>query len=300
MKKNYTVLLLLFSLLAYSCSSDSEKPLYLPVYSLEAIQGYSYSTTFTSSSGNELSPELTIYDSKHLCWNMSTSMGAVNFFYIAEKDSFLNVWTLYWFSSEASMESRDTSKALMAVKIGINSYESISLLVFPSSSSSSMSGTSLTMNLSSFVKKTYTSSSNSSESQNEEEIRVSGSSCDWFEDSSTFNGTFTYSVSGSQNGSNNANLLVRKTSTGKVSVTIPSYSAMGYTIESYQIEGVNVTKDTDTYYLSIGECSVNSGSYVIHIESFAAKYKDGVFSSSLIFRPGAMPLSIKQVFRGNK
>ncbi|MDE5898430.1 MAG: hypothetical protein K2H09_04105 [Treponemataceae bacterium] len=121
------------ALLLASCNPESE----VQEYGLSDVFGYTYSAAFTSSSGTQLAPEITIYDGIRLDWTMSSGSMEVNeYWYVAEPHA-LNSWNLFWLSKAgygkdevARLSSEEASGAAsMCVRFGIESPSSVSVLV---------------------------------------------------------------------------------------------------------------------------------------------------------------------------
>ena len=294
--------LFLFAAFAFvSCSNDDESG-EVTEYALSDLYGYTYGASFTSSSGTQLTPELVIYDDRHLSWNMSTSgMNDSAFFYTAEKTK-TNVYSLSWYSSESDFNSKTNSG--MTVTLGINSATSVTVLVVSNSTegaSSGMAGKPVSMTRTNEAKKTWTESG-LSEIENDSaipEIAVEGESAEWAEESSVYTGKMKVIVSGSNYGNDDAlTTTVTRTDGNSVTVTNPATSA-GMGSSAFDIEGISVTKSGDVYYLSKNDFTLTVGTTTYSCDSFTGKLEDGVLTFVLVYTPGAMPMPITEVFTSN-
>lgn len=144
-----------FSLI--SCSNDDDESDKVTEYALSDLYGYTFQGKISASSGNTLTPQLVIYDEKHLAWNMNTSgMNDSAFFYTAEQTK-TNVYSLSWYTSESDFNSKTNSG--MTVTLGINSATSVTVLVVSNSTegtSSGMAGKPVPMTRTNEAKKTWT------------------------------------------------------------------------------------------------------------------------------------------------
>ncbi len=292
-----------------SCSEDSE-PVTIPVFPIESVYGFTFSTTFTSSSGNSLSPEITVFNSERIDWTMSSgSMGNNKFYYTAESDSlFPNVWTMYWYSSLSSFNSGDTSKAAMKIKFGINALESISVLVMDNGncSGASMAGTALTMKkVSGFYNTAPGEISDAAESITDTTISVKGEKTDWFELSTSFTGSYDCLVGedgciskihADCSDGEIIRVVIKKTSDGLVSVHVPAMNYGGFNLESFMVTDVQVSAQEETFYLSKDSFVSSASGCVINGTSLKGEYKDGVLLLRYVFTPGKMPFPITVIF----
>lgn len=295
-----------------SCSEESE-PKIIPLYSLSSIYGFTFTTTFTSSSGNTLSPAITLYNSDRLDWNMSVSnMGNNKFYYTAEQDSiFGNVWTLYWYTTLMAKEANDSSKAAMKVKLGINSNDSISVLVMAANggAGSSMSGTPLSMQRIPYSYNTTPEAiSESDENVKDKTIEIKGERADWFEEESLFSGSYDFLVGDDGviakehvDASANSEIYVsvRKAGNKTAAVTVPSMSYGGFNLPAFTIESVAISESEGVFYLAKGNFACTSGSYAINGISVSGEYKSGQLVLRYVFYPGKMPFPITVIFTGS-
>lgn len=295
--------LFLFAAFAFvSCSNDDESG-EVTEYALSDLYGYTYGASFTSSSGTQLTPELVIYDDRHLDWNMSTSGMSVNSFYYTAEKTATNKYTLYWYDTAASYAEADTSKASMNVIIGINSASSVSVMVNTATAGAgnAMAGKPIEMTRTSAAKKTWTESG-LSEIENDSaipEIAVEGESAEWAEESSVYTGKMKVIVSGSNYGNDDAlTTTVTRTDGNSVTVTNPATSA-GMGSSAFDIEGISVTKSGDVYYLQKNDFTLTVGTTTYSCDSFTGKLEDGVLTFVFVYTPGAMPMSITEVFTSN-
>lgn len=290
-----------FSLI--SCSNDDDESDKVTEYALSDLYGYTFQGKISASSGNTLTPQLVIYDEKHLSWNMNTSgMNDSAFFYTAEQTK-TNVYSLSWYSSESDFNAKTNSG--MTVTLGINSATSVTVLVVSNSTegtSGGMAGKPVPMTRTNEAKKTWTESG-SSESGNDSaipEIAVEGESAEWAEESSVYTGKMKVLVSGSNYGNDDAlTTTVTKTSENTVTVTNPATSA-GMGSSAFDIEGISVTKSGDVYYLSKKDFTLTVGTTTYTCDSFTGKLEDGILTFVFVYTPGAMPMSITEVFTSTK
>ena len=295
--------LFLFAAFAFVACSDDDESGEVTEYALSDLYGYTYGASFTSSSGTQLTPELVIYDDRHLDWNMSTSGMSVNSFYYTAEKTATNKYTLYWYDTAASYAEADTSKASMNVIIGINSASSVSVMVNTATAGAgnAMAGKPIEMTRTSAAKKTWTESG-LSEIENDSaipEIAVEGESAEWAEESSVYTGKMKVIVSGSNYGNDDAlTTTVTRTDGNSVTVTNPATSA-GMGSSAFDIEGISVTKSGDVYYLSKNDFTLTVGTTTYSCGSFTGKLEDGVLTFVLVYTPGAMPMSITEVFTSN-
>ncbi len=289
-----------------SCDpDDNEDDDEVTEYDISELYGYTYGASFTASSGTQLTPELVIYDERHLDWNMSTSgMSTNSFYYTAEKTA-TNKYTLYWYDTAASYAEADTSKASMNVVIGINTATSISIMVnnATAGAGNAMAGRPIEMTRTSAEKKTYTAEDDSSSSSGTSliDFTVSGSNAEWAEDSSTYTGTLKIYVIQTEDGSSGEgvtpSVTITKTEGNTVTVKTPPLVYSGaMEIKSFDVTDCAVTKNGDVYYLSKGEFTSSDGNYAISGSSLKAKLESGVLTLQVIFKPGHMPLDITELF----
>ncbi|MGI5070749.1 hypothetical protein HRO26_06360 [Treponema pectinovorum] len=316
MKKTlYTIFaaaILSFALL--SCEDNDDEKTITP-YELEDIYGYTFEGRISASSGNTLTPSLTIYNTERVDWNMSTnSMGNNQFYYTVQKTA-VNSWTFYWYSTKEAKDANDTAKAGMKVRIGINSPKSISLMVTNVDSSigagSAMAGRPVEMQKTSAPKNTTPTEINKEEQEQKAKIKdiqitVSGTAADWFENSSTYKGGFVYLVGpngsvdkgiGKSGEGNTPTVVITKTATNTVKVKTPKMVYNGtMTMNPFEIANVSVKKDNDVYYLTCSEFTSDDGIRTINGSSLTAKLENGILTLRIVFKPGAMPYDITQIF----
>ena len=297
--------LFLFAAFAFVACSDDDESGEVTEYALSDLYGYTFGANFTSSSGTQLTPELVIYDDRHLDWNMSTSGMSVNSFYYTAEKTATNKYTLYWYDTAASYAEADTSKASMNVIIGINSASSVSVMVNTATAGAgnAMAGKPIEMTRTSAAKKTYTASGDSESSGTTDlaDFTVSGSSAEWAEETSTYTGTIKIHVLTTEDGSSGEgvtpSVTVTKTDGNTATVKTPALVYSGtMEISAFDVVGCDVTKDGDVYYLSKGEFTSSDGNYEIHGSSLKAKLEDGVLTLQVVFKPGNMPLDITELF----
>lgn len=313
MKNNkfYVFIFMCMAMFFSSCSEDGSKPVILPFYSLDMIAGYTYTTTFTSSSGKELNPSMTIFNSERLDWNMSSSnMGNNQFYYTASGDAFYpNVWTMYWYINKGDAVANKPENAAMSVKIGINNLEKITVLVSAADAGagSSMAGTPLTMTLASHNKNTSaTAISSENQNVNDTEISVNGENARWpFECEKIFYGEFNFLVGENGSvakgtGSSGDNVIpsVKIVPSGDdtVNITSPKMIYGGMEVMPFIISGVKVKKSGEIYYLEKSEFTSSDGNYFISGKSVSGQLEEGVLTLRLQFIPGAMPFLITEIF----
>ena len=295
MMKKIFALLIALSLFAFiACSDDEDGD--VTEYSLSDLYGYTFSASFTASSGTALTPELLIFDEKHLEWNMSSSgMSASQFFYTAEKKA-TNKYALLWYGSESDYNAK--TNAGMTVTLGINSATNITIMVSGDTSEgagSAMAGKPIEMNRTSAAKRTYSGTDSESQTATIPAITVSGESAEWGGGES-YSGTMAVIVSGSNYGnSDTVQTTVTKTEGNTVTVTNPATSA-GMGSSAFDITELSVTKDGEIYYLSRTDFEIDVSGTTYACESFKGKLEGGVLIFVFVYKPGAMPMSITEVF----
>lgn len=296
-----------------SCSDDPEHGA-IPSFTLDDVKGYTYETTFTSSSGTELNPAITVFNDERLDWNMSsTGMGNNQYYYTASADSeTANVWTMYWYTAKSDMMRNNTAAAVMTVKYGINSETNVSVLVMSGTAGagSSMAGTPLTMKRTDAAKNT-TPTEIAVTGIEDVTITPSGSAADLPSSYATnYSGSFVYLVSafgasGQGECMNGDTPSVEISGSGSsVKVKTPSLVYGTFEIGSIEISDVSVLKDGDVYYLSKGEFTAttdgkSSGEtkqWEIAGTSVKGKIENGVLTLRVEFKPGLMPANIVQIF----
>lgn len=315
---------LILALLASCYGNEDEDSDYdYGEHDISEIYGYTYQGTVNASSGNKLTPEITLYNSTRLDWNMSsTGMANNQFYYHAEpysKDgkTYSNVYETYWYAEEAVMNAdTNRTKYSMRVFLAINTLKSITTMVQDAGNTgagSSMAGTPIDMDRNSGTKNTTPSEIKKTEEEEKIEditITVEGDSAEWLGDSSTYTGTFVYLVGdngnigkgkGSSGDGVTPEVSVTKTDGNTVTVRTPKmvYEAASMTVESYDVAEVSVTKNGDVYYLSKGEFTSNDGTYEIKGTSLTGKLENGVLTLRIVFQPGSMPFPITEIFTSN-
>lgn len=162
----YTILSVLILALFASCygNEDEDSDYDYGEHDIAEIYGYTYQGTVNASSGNKLTPEITLYNSTRLDWNMSsTGMANNQFYYHAEpytKDgkTYSNVYETYWYAEEAVMNAdTNRTKYSMRVFLAINTLKSITTMVQDAGNTgagSSMAGTPIDMDRNSGTKNT--------------------------------------------------------------------------------------------------------------------------------------------------
>ncbi len=329
MKKNFIAFFMIlmsviFGLTCVSCADDDDDDdnVNFLIFSLSNIYGYTYSTNFTSSSGTSLSPQIIIYNSERLDWNMSTNGMGNNQFYYTSTQTSLNNWTLYWYTTKSLAEANDTSAASMQVRLGIDNFNQITVLVASSSvgAGNSMGKTPLTMTRTSAAKNTTPSKIETKSEVDEKkssvddvEIIAAGDSAEWPENSSSYTGTFKYLVGKDDNGnygstakgegSSGENIVpaveIKKTENNTVSIKTPRMVYGTMTLEPFVIDGVAVTKSENIYYFSKGDFSSSDGNYEIKGFSVAGKLENEILTLRVEFKPGSMPFEMVQIFTSN-
>lgn len=154
----YTLFSVLILALFASCygNEDEDSDDDYGEHDIAEIYGYTYEGTVNASSGNKLSPEITLYNATRLDWNMSSNgMENNQFYYAAEpftKDgkTYSNVYETYWYTDENLMAA-DTNRtqASMKVFLAINTLKNITVEVENAGTTgagSSMAGTPIDMN----------------------------------------------------------------------------------------------------------------------------------------------------------
>lgn len=314
MKKFLKIAILPFlSVIMISCAEDASKPDDIPAYTLDSIAGYTYITKFTSSSGNELRPMITVFNDDRVDWNMSsTNMGVNKYYYKAESDGFCpNVWTMYWYSTKGDFIANKTENAAMSIKLGINSLEKITVLVSVANAGagSSMAGTPLTMTLVSPVKNTVPTEIDSENVDIEDVvIQVLGEAVPWpYEGEKIYSGTFNFLVgeNGSvaktkgSSGESVPSIKISKAEGNTVNITTQKIVYGGMDVMQFEIKGVEVKKSGDIYYFQKGEFISSDGNYEINGKSVTGKLENGILVLRVQFVPGAMPFLLTEVFTSN-
>ncbi|WP_407426291.1 calycin-like domain-containing protein [Treponema sp.] len=309
-----------------SCSNDEDTS--VTDYDISEIYGWTYYGNITASSGNTLIPSIVIYNDERCDWNMSVNgMNNNQFYYYSVKNSEAN-YTLYWYSAEnvSYCKSKDSSKASMVVQLGINSLDEVVILLTGDNLTgvSGMTNTRVPMTRQTNIGKNTTPSEIEYDEEVEDisiEIPSAAQASSWGGDSS-YTGSFVYMVgdggslakgsgtSGTDESGNEITPTVKITDTSStaantVTVTVPRFAyTEAMTIEPYDIEGVQVSKDGETYYLSYEAASESTvtaekaDGTTININSLTLKGKleNGTLTLRTSFYPGKMPFPIIQIF----
>ncbi len=284
-------LVILLSLFFISCKAETEED-EIPDYDISQLYGYTFSGTINASSGSTLTPELTIFDSSHVEWNMSSSSMAAYTYYYSAKKSTQNVYYLYWYSSKSELSTNDTSKAQMTVTLGINDTKNISVI--------GMGSTVVEMSRISDEQRTFEESKTDT-SIDIPSITVAGSSAEWISEESAYTGKLHIIVMGADyaNGENHS-ITITKTGENTVSITNPTLQTSMMNMESFTLENVEVTKDGEIYYLSASNFTAMAGNVTLKVSSLKGKLENGILSLVYVYKPGKMPLDITQVFVSSK
>ncbi len=288
-------------------------------FDIKDFYGYTFQGTISASSGNTLTPALIIYNKDRCDWNMSTNGMEFNqFYYFSEKNSASN-YTLYWYGGAKARYAaqQDKSQADMVVQLGLNSTSEVVILLTGDSLTgvSGMTNTRVTMRKTDAEKNTSAPEIVINQDVNDidSEIPSSATSVDWFEDSSTFEGSFDFMVGedgallkdhgkSDVNGTTTPSVKITKSSSGKVIVsTPPMYYTETMNITSYDIADVEVKKYGDVYYLTKGSYTQditqsNGSTITLNGSSVYGKYENGILTLRLEFYPGKMPFPITQIF----
>lgn len=291
-------------------------------YDIADFYGYTFQGTISASSGNTLTPALILYNENRCDWNMSTNGMEFNQFYYFSKKNSASNYTLYWYGGAKAHYAilQDISQADMVVQLGLNSPTEVVVLLTGDTLTgvSGMTNTRVNMQKTNAEKNTNAPNIvvDSSISDISTEIPASATSANWFEESSSYEGSFVFMVGeggtllkdhgkSDVNGETTPTAKITKSSSGKVVVSTP---AMYYTetmnITSYDIADVEVKKDGDVYYLTKGsytqEIDQSSGkSITLNGSSVYGKYENGILTLRLEFYPGKMPFPITQIFTSN-
>lgn len=291
-------------------------------YDIKDFYGYTFQGTISASSGNTLTPALILYNENRCDWNMSTNGMEFNQFYYFSKKNSASNYTLYWYGgAKAHYASlQDISQADMVVQLGLNSPTEVVVLLTGDSLTGVSGMTNTRVNMQKTKAEKNTNAPNivvdSSISDISTEIPESAVSVDWFEGSSSYEGSFVFMVGeggtllkdhgkSDVNGETTPTAKITKSSSGKVVVSTP---AMYYTetmnITSYDISDVEVKKDGDVYYLTKGSYTqqisqANGSTIVLNGSSLYGKYENGILTLRLEFYPGKMPFPITQIFTSN-
>lgn len=313
--------LILASLVSCYGNEDEDSDEDYGEHEIAEIYGYTYEGTVNASSGNKLTPTITLYNTNRLDWNMSSSGMANNqFYYVAEPYTkngvtYSNVYETYWYAEEAVMNAdTNRNKYSMRVFLAINTLKSITVEVEEAGTTgagNSMSGKPIDMDRNSGTKNTTPSVIEKKEEDEKIEditITVSGDSSEWLESSSSYTGTFVYLVGdngdigkgqGSSGDGVTPTVSVTKTDGNTVTVKTPRMVYGGtMTVEPYDVTEVAVTKDGDVYYISKGGFTANDGTYNIAGTSLTGKLENGKLTLRVVFKPGSMPFAITEIFTG--
>ena len=313
MKKLFYTAIALLSLFSFfSCENDDDES--VTDYDISEIYGYTYYGNITASSGNTLIPSLIVYDDSRCDWNMNTNgMNNNQFYYYSVKNSEAN-YTLYWFapSDSSYCAQKDSSKASMTVQIGINSPSEIVILLTGDGLTgvSGMTNTRVPMTRQNDIEKNTTPTEITLDADVEDisiEIPSSATAANWAGNES-YTGTYGFLVIGGNNtylakGSGNASVKVTDTSATSANTVTITTNPVSYTdsmsVDAFDIEGVEVKKDGDVYYLYKASCTVQTEERTLNEVSVTGKLEEGVLTWRVSFKPGAMPFPIVEIFKSN-
>lgn len=311
------LILVLFAavLILSSCNNlNSENTSEEHDYDIADFYGYTFQGTISASSGNTLTPALILYNENRCDWNMSTNGMEFNQFYYFSKKNSASNYTLYWYggSKAAYASLQDESQADMVVQLGLNSPTEVVILLTGDSLTgvSGMTNTRVSMQKTDAEKNTSAPEIviNDDVDDVSSDIPSTAVSADWFEESSTYEGSFDFMVgeNGSMlkdhgksdaNGETTSTVKITKSESGKVIVSTPSmYYTESMNITSYDIADVEVKKDGDVYYLTKDSYTAQVGSITINGQSVYGKYENGKLILRIEFKPGKMPFAITQIF----
>ena len=253
MKKFFALSAILLSIFAFiSCSDDDDGS--AGDYALSDLYGYTFEGSITTSGEPKrtLTPQLIIYDSTHLTWNMSSSgMSDKAFFYSAEKTA-TNNYKLTWYSSESDLTAK--TNAGMTVTLGINSLENITVLVsneteVTEGAGSAMAGKPVEMTRTSDAIKTYSGSGDKTD-ETKKSSEVTGIYGTWYGSTHASSNYFS-----GYDGTNEALTISENDGgTAKVSMTGTGFSC-AWTFESVTVaeeNGVTTLSGTGKATMSMG------------------------------------------------
>lgn len=323
---NHTFLILvLFTaiLVLFSCDNFNQQNVQEHDYDIADFYGYTFQGTISASSGNTLTPALILYNENRCDWNMSTNGMEFNQFYYFSKKNSASNYTLYWYGGSKSRYAslQDESQADMVVQLGLNSPSEVVVLLTGDSLTgvSGMTNTRVSMQKTDAEKNTSAPEITINNDVNDvsTDIPSTAVGADWFEDASTYEGSFDFMVGedgallkdhgkSDANGETTPTVKITKSSSGKVVVSTPSmYHTETMNITSYDIADVKVMKDLtengDVYYLTKGsytqEIALSNGKTItLNGSSVYGKYENGSLTLRLEFYPGKMPFAITQIF----
>lgn len=302
-----------------SCDNLNQQNPQVQDYDIADFYGYTFQGTISASSGNTLTPALIIYNESRCDWNMSTNGMEFNRFYYWSKKNSASNYTLYWYGGAKSSYAllQDESQADMVVQLGLNSPTEVVILLTGDSLTgvSGMTNTRVSMQKTDAEKNTTAPQIVINQEVNDisTEIPEVAVSASWFEDSSSFEGSFDFMVGedgamlkdhgkSDANGETAPSVKITKSESSKVVVSTPAmYYSEIMNITSYDILDVEVKKDGDVYYLTKGSYTqsinqANGSTITINGSSVYGKYENGVLTLRVEFYPGKMPFPITQIF----
>jgi lipoprotein len=319
------VLATLTFFLLVSCQQGAQSAQELKDHDISEIYGYTFYGNITASSGNTLKPSLILYNNERADWNMSVNGMTVNqFFYYAEKNSKAN-YTLYWFSGAdyGAMMTRDKSKAVMTVLLGINSLDQIRIVLTGDGLTGieAMQNTPVPMTKQvSIPHNTNAPKMNFDQSIQDVKIEIpkNATPADWG-GAASYTGTFDYLVGpegkiarghgscGKDSAGNEITpkIGIEKGATGshtvKVNVHRFSYTQQ-MSIEAFDIPDVKIFKNGSDYYLKFTAPSItakrpNGSNITLKDVTIDGKLESGKLTLRVSFKPGLMPLAIVEVFK---
>lgn len=250
---------------------------------------------------------------------MSTNGMEFNQFYYFSKKNSASNYTLYWYGGSKSRYAslQDESQADMVVQLGLNSPNEVVVLLTGDSLTgvSGMTNTRVSMQKTDAEKNTTapTIVINNDVNDVSTDIPSTAVSADWFEDSSTYEGSFDFMVGeggallkdhgkSDANGEATPTVKIAKSTSGKIIVSTPAmYYTATMNITSYDIADVEVKKDGDVYYLTkdsyTQQIEQSNGSIItLNGSSVYGKFENGILTLRLEFYPGKMPFPITQIF----
>ena len=321
MKKTFFTALALLSLFSFfSCENENDESVI--DYDISEIYGYTYYGNITASSGNTLIPSIILYNDERCDWNMSVNgMNNNQFYYYAVKNSAAN-YTLYWFApSEVSYcAQKDSSKASMVVQIGINSPNELVILLTGDEFSgvSNMTNTRVPMTKQNSIEKNTTPTEITLDADVEDisiEIPSFATAANWAGNES-YTGTYGFLViggndtylatgQGTATEDENGNLVptsvkIKDTSALAANTVTVTTNPVSYTeqmsVGAFDIEGVQVKKNGEVYYLYKESTTITTETQTLNEVTLVGKLENGILTWRVSFKPGAMPFPIVEIF----
>ena len=321
-KGGLAVLTALTFFLLVSCTQGATE---LKDYDISNLYGYTFRGNITASSGNTLKPSLILYNGERAEWNMNVNgMSDNQFYYYAVKNSASN-YTLYWFdpANQEAARNKDTSKAGMKMKLGINTLDEIVLLLIEDNVTDigAMSNNRVPMQKQASIPKKNTAPPVDLDSSIKDvaiEIPSAASEADWGGEAS-YSGTFDYLLGEGGNikrghgtcGKDVAGneitptIGIGKDASGSHTVSVKVHrnaSQPSMTTEAFNIPDVKVLKAGTIYYLKCEPTSVeafmeNGKEVTLNDVTVRGKLENGKLTLRVSFKPGKMTFPIIEIFK---